>query len=242
MAPGWRKPVLPLDGEAPELDLWADCAHNPLCIPIAVRRQYAYHKSSDTLYREWDAADLGIHLILRACTPPPLKEAQNSAKAESFGNIGGEMNRRRTWTERVRQAVEWANNNQTTWRNKSVGGGTRGPDIQYSKPRPYMGKGDEEDVFRHLASCGFHVDRLLQPGDVYAYLKRGQELEKKLKEHKKQVKEESGLTDESLIVARARSLLEAERDGVPAAHPIVRFKVKASDAVAREHLKALRIR
>ncbi|EJD47302.1 hypothetical protein AURDEDRAFT_163515 [Auricularia subglabra TFB-10046 SS5] len=36
-ASGCSKPVLPLEDEAPELDVWTDCAHNPLCMPVAVR-------------------------------------------------------------------------------------------------------------------------------------------------------------------------------------------------------------
>ncbi|EJD35668.1 hypothetical protein AURDEDRAFT_175247 [Auricularia subglabra TFB-10046 SS5] len=74
---GRRKPVLPLDGNAAELDIWSLCAQNAVSMPLAVRKQYAYHRPSRTLYREWDAADVGIFLTIRSCSPPSeAKEAK----------------------------------------------------------------------------------------------------------------------------------------------------------------------
>ncbi|EJD45731.1 hypothetical protein AURDEDRAFT_114037, partial [Auricularia subglabra TFB-10046 SS5] len=81
---GKTKPILPFDGEVAELDVWSLCAQNAVSMPLAVRKQYAYHQASKTLYREWDAADMGIFLIMRACSPGKEgKEAKKKAAKSS---------------------------------------------------------------------------------------------------------------------------------------------------------------
>lgn len=235
-APTWSKPLLPSADDVAEVDVWNQCVHNALYLPLAIRRQYSYNRHSRTLYREWDAGDLGIYLILRACGPENRSKKEKRA-AETGGQRPSKWS---SWSEQVRAAFVWADANRDVWQTQLQKNERAGNNIEHTRPRRYSGSGDPADVFLHLFRCGFNADRMVRPGDVYAYVERAEFLEAKLQQFKNQVTAaEQGLSDHNTILARAKCRMEMEDKRIPSGRPLVRCRVKSGDPVAAEHLKML---
>ncbi|EJD47815.1 hypothetical protein AURDEDRAFT_163271 [Auricularia subglabra TFB-10046 SS5] len=103
-AAGSERNVLPMVGDVPEMDVWHLCTNNALYMPLAVRRQYTYDRERQTLYREWDAGDIGVYLIMRACGPEGEKK-RGKEKRKKDGD--GQRTATANWTELFRQTVLW---------------------------------------------------------------------------------------------------------------------------------------
>ncbi|EJD44595.1 hypothetical protein AURDEDRAFT_166380 [Auricularia subglabra TFB-10046 SS5] len=216
---GWVTKVLPREGEVAEVDVWHLCVNNALYMPLAVRRQYTYCARSDTLYREWDAADLGIYVVMRSCGPEGETKKEKREKKEKHrreGGTGVEKSLVAQWTVLVRNAVMWA---AERW------------------------DGSEESIFEHLLTCGFARDRMLRGGDVHDYVLRMKELDEKLVATKDVVEAERERRGDSVdpkgVMARAKCLMELACERVPAGRPIVRCKVKDNDPIGQELRKGL---
>ncbi|EJD35676.1 hypothetical protein AURDEDRAFT_175255 [Auricularia subglabra TFB-10046 SS5] len=228
----WSRPVLPVGEDVAEVDVWYQCVHNALYLPLAIRRQYSYNQMTRTLYREWDAGDLGIYLILRSCGP------ENRSRKEKKV-LAGQSSKWSSWSQQARGALVWADRNREVWQSKLEKDEKAGLSIEHTRPRRYCGSGEESDVFFHLLRCGFNSVRMVKPGGVYQYLERAEILEAKLQEFKERVlKVDTGL-DHNAIMARAKCLMELEDQRIPTGNPLVRMRVKSTDPVAAEHLKVL---
>ncbi|EJD42786.1 hypothetical protein AURDEDRAFT_168030 [Auricularia subglabra TFB-10046 SS5] len=227
--PGWTRKVLPLPGDVGEVDVWHQCVNNALYMPLAVRRQYSYCRQSDTLYREWDAADLGIYVILRACGPEGETKKEKREKKEKHRRgveSGAEKSVVAQWTSLVREAVLWgAKNEQQT------------PETAHTGPRRYAGDGSPRSIFEHLLQCGFERQRMAATGDVYGYVVRTKELDEKLLQLKDKVEAVGDGHGRALepkeVMARAKCLMELALPRIAEDRPIVRCKVKDGDPIGR---------
>ncbi|EJD47054.1 hypothetical protein AURDEDRAFT_164112 [Auricularia subglabra TFB-10046 SS5] len=235
----WPRPVLPAGDDIAEVDVWYQCVHNALYQPLAIRRQYSYSQYTRTLYREWDAGDLGIYLILRACGP----ENRSRKEKKRAADAPGQSSKWSSWSQQVRAALVWGDQNQALWQSKLEEAAKAGRHLEHTRPRRYSGSGEPLDVFFHLLRCGFNAVRMVHPGDVYEYVERAEKLETKLQEFKRRVVEEdTQLTDNNVILARAKCRMELEDQRIPATNPLVRCRVKTGDPVAAEHLSRLGIK
>ena len=70
-----------------------------------------YQKSQRQLYREWSASDLGIYLILRACSPEQPKKKERKKLQER-----GLDNKWLGWAETLQRSIIWADHNKDIWR------------------------------------------------------------------------------------------------------------------------------
>ncbi|EJD51498.1 hypothetical protein AURDEDRAFT_159232 [Auricularia subglabra TFB-10046 SS5] len=223
--------VLPVDGEVAEVDIWHQCVNNALYMPLAVRRHYSYDRKTKQLFREWDAGDLGIYVIMRACGPEGEKRREKEKRKQ------GEGDRRSvaaSWTEQFRRAVLFA---------------VRGPlnegpagSAEHTRPRRYQGDENEAAVYEHLLRCGFSRERMEAGGDVHAYAKRMEGLETQFQELRAVLVGEGG-TEDGLdskdLVARAKCRLELRGDRMDSGRPRVRCRVRAKDPLGQELIKEL---
>ncbi|EJD37354.1 hypothetical protein AURDEDRAFT_129544 [Auricularia subglabra TFB-10046 SS5] len=218
--------VLPMEGDVAEVDLWHQCVSNALYMPLAIRRQYTLDKARGILYREWDAGDIGIYIVMRACGPA-IESQRVRKKRRGEGNteiksVGA------NWAELFRAAVLWGCDSSLR-----VEG-------EFSRPRQYSGPETPEAVYMHLLRCGFTRDRMAKGGDVYEYAFRLKRLDTEFRERKSRIESSGELGDAKSIVARVKCVMELKEPRIPPGRPVVRCKVTEKDPLAKELMRELK--
>ncbi|EJD42843.1 hypothetical protein AURDEDRAFT_126208 [Auricularia subglabra TFB-10046 SS5] len=175
-------------------------------------QQYTFDRSSQTLYREWDAGDIGVYLIMRACGPEGEKK-RGKEKRKRDGD--GQRTATANWTELFRRTVLWGGEQSS---------GAEMEIAAFSRPRRYEGEEDLQSIWRHLATCGFAKERMRKGGDVHDYALRMAVLDEEFQEVKARVEKEqkSGSGEGRDIVAAAKARLELAAERIAPERPLGR--------------------